>query len=106
MENQETIKEASAEEIIIGFRNGHLKNYLAAVARMRVAKSYPANEIIAQQQSNVPSGNNMPQTIAISAKKLAEMEARTADDQARYVNELEAMLEELKTNPTPWKQNK
>ena len=103
MDKQEEIKKATPEEVLITFYNGHLRDFVAADVRLRVAKNSDPNEITGSRLAPPLGPNQQPLRIDMRAKEIVPEEQKTYNMQAKFLCAVEEGLEEYKKNPTPWR---
>ena len=99
---QEEIKKATIEEILITFYNGHLRDFLAAAVRLKVAQNSEPNEMVGFRLAPPLGPNQQPMRIDMRAKEMIPEEEKTFNVQAKFLRAVEERLEEYKKNQTPW----
>ena len=102
MDKQEEIKKATIEEILISFYNGHLRDFLAAAVRLKVAQNSEPNEMVGFRLAPPLGPNQQPLQIDMRAKEMIPEEEKTFNVQAKFLRAVEERLEEYKKNQTPW----
>ena len=102
VDKQEEIKKATIEEILITFYNGHLRDFLAATVRLKVAQNSEPNEMVGFRLAPPLGPNQQPMRIDMRAKEMIPEEEKTFNIQAKFLCAVEETSEEYKKNQTPW----
>tara|TARA_Y100000310_G_C20606406_1_gene775704 strand:+ start:305 stop:631 length:327 start_codon:yes stop_codon:yes gene_type:complete len=101
--DKKPIEKVTLKEILTGFYNGHLREFLAASVRLRAAKNSDPNEVVGQRQVPPLGPNQLPTIVDIKAKEVIIVEQKTYDIQAKFLLSVEEGLKEVEKNPTPWR---
>ena len=104
MENQE-VKKATIEEVLISFYNGHLREFLAAAVRLKASQDSDPNEVLGFRESPPLGPNQMPMRIDLRAKEMVPMEEKNYNIQAKFLRAVEGRLEDYKKDTTPWRKD-
>ncbi len=96
-------KKATAEEVLIGFYNAHLRDFLAAAVRLRACKISDPNEVVGSRQAAALGPNQPPVIIEVKAKEMTVQEQKTYNMNAKFLRAVEEELEVAKKNPTLWR---
>jgi len=100
----EKIVEQTPQEQLTIFRNGHLKDFIAACIRLEQAKQSNLDEIVGFREHPGPGGSVV--RIDMNAKDMIKQEEKTVKIQARFLIAIERVAEQFKKNPTLWHQEK
>lgn len=100
---EEVIKRVTPQEVIDQFFSGHLRDYLAACARIKMAQKYNPEEFIAQRQGPQVKPGQLPSVVKLKAKEMIEEEKKTIRGNKYFLLAIEELEKELKLNSTPWR---
>ena len=96
----EKIIERTPEEQLIAFKNGHLKDFIAAFIRLEMASQYDENEDVGFKQ--IQHGN-MVSTVPVKAKDIIRDEKLNLKSNANFLIAIEKVSEEFRKNKEVWK---
>tara|TARA_Y100000310_G_scaffold317835_1_gene371148 strand:- start:1432 stop:1761 length:330 start_codon:yes stop_codon:yes gene_type:complete len=99
------VEKATPKEILTGFYNGHLKEFLAASVRLRVAETSDPHETVGQRQVPPLGPNQQPAVVDIKAKEMIPHEKKIYNMQAKFLLSVEEGFKEIEKDPTPWRTN-
>ena len=101
----EKIEPITPEQQLLAFKNGHLKEYIGCLIRIRAIEKYDPNENVGKQQ--LPSfDGKVPVYADFKAKDALKSEQLQLKANAKFLCAIEEIEKEFKNNPKPWQQVK
>ena len=101
MEEQK-VKEITADEHLMVFKNGHLRDFIAACVKLETIKQYDPNETAGVRQMP-PLNGQMPILIDVKAKDAVKNAEKEVDTQSKFLIAIEKVGEQFKINNELWK---
>lgn len=94
-------EEITPELQLLAFRNGHLKDFIAAKIRLGQAEQADPEETVGFQERPAHGGGVV--RVEVKAKDVIKNEKENIKHQSRFLIAIEKLEQEFKKNKTPWR---
>ena len=99
---EEKIEKNTPQDVVNGFHNGHLKEYLAGKVRLKVCTMASPKDVVGKRPIPPMAPGQPPGAVDVTAKEMAAQEERNIDLQGKFLRAVEKVEEDLKKNEKPW----